>query len=140
MASTTWQQAKLLNGYYRKIGLSAVGQGQCPTFVEFRAGYDPELIGPDVEGQPTVADIPMDLSEIKNEFYRGTIDAAFSGDTALITCEIPKGAVSEPKLFNVLGLFDQDGALIAAHTTLPDYLTPSELDRTYLSITFPMEV
>ena len=34
-----YQQAKLLNRYYEKVGKAAAGQGQCPRFVEFRAGF-----------------------------------------------------------------------------------------------------
>ena len=138
--NSAWQQAKLLNAYYRKVGRAAVGQGACPHFETFQAGYDPELVGPpDEQGRPTVADIPMKLAEVKNPFYLGTVDSAFSEDTALCVCEIPKGAASEPVQFNVVGLYDQDGELVAAAATLVDWLTPDELDRTYLSVTFPIE-
>ena len=138
----TWQQAKLLNAYYRKVGLTAAGKGDgCPTFSTFRAGYNAALVGPDTnDGVPTVADIPMKLAEIENVFHRGVVQSDFSDDTALCVCEIPKGAVSEPVRFNVIGIYDQSDTLVAAACTLTDWLTPEELDRSYLSITFPMEL
>ncbi len=141
MSDMTWQQAKLLNAYYRKVGLAAVGQGACPHFQLFRAGYDPALEGPENENNvPTVADIPMSYREVPNVFYKGTIDGKFSEDTALCVCEIPKGAVSEPKHFNVVGIYDQDDELVAACVTLTDWITPEELDRSYLAVQFPMDL
>ena len=141
MSNESWQQAKLLNAYYRQVGLAAVGRGSCPRFATFAAGYDPELEGPaGSDGSQKVRDISMSLSAVKNIFYRGEVTSSFSDDTALCMCEIPKGSVSKPTKFNVIGVFDESGTLVAAAATLTDWLTPTELDRSYLSVTVPMEV
>ena len=136
----TWQQAKLLNAYYIKVAKAAVNQGGCPRFTSFRAGFAPQLEGPlDERGNPTVADIPAGMQSVPNEFYRGIIEGHYSGDTALAVCEIPKNAAPSPVKFNFIGIFDQDDDMVAACVTLTDWLTPEELDRSYLAVTFPIE-
>lgn len=137
--ASPWQQAKLLNRYYRRVGMAAAGQGACPRFETFKAGYDPDFEGPVEDGRPVLNDIPMTLKEVKNPFYEGTVAVDWSEGAVLCVCEIPKGAVSVPQKFNVVGVYDQDGGLVAAAATLTDWLTPDELDRSYLSVTFPME-
>lgn len=135
-----WQQAKLLNRYYRRVGMAAAGEDSCPRFVTFKAGYDPALEGPEDEsGRPTLNDVSMKMRDIPNPFYEGTVAVDWSEGATLCVAEIPKGAVPEPTKFNLIGIYDQDGGLVAAAATLTDWLTPDELDRSYLSVTFPME-
>lgn len=133
----TYQQSKLLNRYYDKIGRAAVGQGACPHFIEFRAGFG--LLDECDPGDPKLLPIPPDMTEIPREFYRGLIEAEYSNGTILCKCEIPLGTVSEPTRYNMIGIYDQDTELIAVCTMLPDWVTPTEMNRAYPAVIFPIE-
>lgn len=133
-----WQQSKLLNKYYEKVGKAAAGKGHCPTFTEFRAGYG--LVDESDPANPVLLPIPPDLAEITHEFYRGFIEAQYSNGTTLCKCEIPQGAVGSPVRHNLIGIYDQDGDLIAVCQTLPDWVTPTEIYRAFPAITFPIEL
>lgn len=136
-ALKVWQQAKLLNRYYEKVGLAAVGKGVCPHFTEFRAGYG--LVNDTDPANPVLEPIPPNLTEIPNEFYRGLVDSSYSDGVALCKYEIPQGAVGVPVRHNLIGVYDQDGDLVAVCQTLPDWVTPTEIYRAFPAITFPME-
>lgn len=132
-----WQQAKLLNRYYEKVGRAATGDGACPRFTEFRAGYG--LVDDADPANPILAAIPPNMMEIPNEFYRGLVDTSYSDGVALCKCEIPQGAVGAPVRHNLIGVFDQDGDLVAVCHTLPDWVTPTEIYRAFPAVTFPIE-
>lgn len=132
-----WQRAKLLNRYYDKVGLAAAGIGRCPRFVEFRAGFG--LVDEYSPSDPVLQNIPPDMKEIPNEFYRGLVDVSYSAGVALCKCEIPQGAVGSPVRHNLIGIYDDEGGLIAVCSTLPDWVTPSEVYRAFPAITFPRE-
>lgn len=132
-----WQRAKLLNRYYDKVGLAAAGIGRCPRFVEFRAGFG--LVDEYSPSDPVLQNIPPDMKEIPNEFYRGLVDVSYSAGVALCKCEIPQGAVGSPVRHNLIGIYDDEGDLIAVCSTLPDWVTPSEVYRAFPAITFPRE-
>lgn len=132
-----WQRAKLLNRYYDKVGLAAAGIGRCPRFVEFRAGFG--LVDEYSPSDPVLQNIPPDMEEIPNEFYRGFVEVSYSAGVALCKCEIPQDSVGSPVRHNLIGIFDDEGDLIAVCSTLPDWVTPSEVYRAYPAITFPRE-
>lgn len=136
-SSKVWQRAKLLNRYYDKVGLAAAGIGRCPRFVEFRAGFG--LVDEYSPSDPVLQNIPPDMEEIPNEFYRGFVEVSYSAGVALCKCEIPQGSVSSPVRHNLIGIFDDEGDLIAVCSTLPDWVTPSEVYRSFPAITFPRE-
>ncbi|MGE9984901.1 hypothetical protein [Desulfovibrio sp. SGI.169] len=132
-----WQRAKLLNRYYDKVGMAAAGIGRCPRFVEFRAGFG--LVDEYSPSELELQDIPPDMKEIPGEFYRGFVDVSYSAGIALCKCEIPQGAVGAPVRHNLIGIFDDEGDLIAVCSTLPDWVTPAEVYRAFPAITFPRE-
>lgn len=136
-SAPVFQQAKLLNRYYEKVGLAAAGKGNCPRFTEFRAGFG--LVDESNPEAPVLLAIPANLTEIPREFYRGLVEAEYSNGSTLCKCEIPIGGVSTPTRFNMIGIVDQDGDLVAVCTTFPDWVTPTEADRTYPSLNFPIE-
>lgn len=133
-----YQRSKLLNRYYEKIGKAGAGHGACPKFTEFRAGYG--LVDISDPNNPILENIPGNMTEVPNEFYRGTVEAEYSTGVLLCKCEIPAGAVSEPVKYNLIGIYDQDSDLIAVCTSFPDWVTPTETDRSYPSLTFPIEL
>ncbi|MBQ7609105.1 MAG: hypothetical protein IJU76_14240 [Desulfovibrionaceae bacterium] len=139
MASTDtiFQRSKLLNKYYEKTGKAAAGIGACPVFTEFRAGYG--LVDTSDPDNPVLLTIPANMAEIPNEFYRGLVEAEYSNGVTQCKCEIPIGAVDKPRKFNMIGIFDQDSDLVAVCTTFPDWVTPTEVDRSYPALTFPLE-
>lgn len=132
-----YQQAKLLNRYYEKVGKAAAGDGHCPRFTEFRAGYG--LVDETDPEHPVLLAIPPNLEAIPREFYRGTCEPSYSNGMTLCKCEIPLGAVDKPTRYNIIGICDQDGDLVAVCTTYPDWVTPTELDRAFPALTFPIE-
>lgn len=132
-----WQRARLLNRYYEKVGLAAASQGCCPHFTQFRAGFG--LIEETDPAHPVLLPIPADMEEIPGEFHRGNIEVQYSNGTVLCTCQIPRGAVSEPVRHNLIGIYDQDDDLVAVCSTLPDWVTPEEIYRAYPAVTFPFE-
>lgn len=137
-APRVWQQAKLLNRYYEKVALAAIGKGHCPRFAEFRAGYG--LVDESDPNKPELLPIPGNYAEIPNEFYRGLVETEYSQGIVLCKCEIPQGAVGAPVRHNLIGLFDEDGDLIAVCATLPDWVTPTEIYRAFPALTFPIEI
>ncbi len=132
-----WQLSKLLNRYYEKVGKAAAGKGRCPRFAEFRAGYG--LVDETDPARPTLLPIPGTMKEIPNEFYRGLVNAEYSEGAVLCKCEIPQGAVGAPVRHNLIGVYDEEGDLIAVCATLPDWVTPTEIYRAFPAITFPMD-
>lgn len=132
-----YQQAKLLNRYYEKVGRAAAGMGQCPHFVEFRAGFG--LVDETDLNHPLLLPIPPNMSAVPNEFYRGPCEPTYANGVTLCKCEMPAGTVGEPKRYNLIGIFDQDSELVAVCVTLPDWITPAEIERAYPALTFPIE-
>lgn len=133
-----YQRSRLLNRYYEKVGMAAAGQGACPRFTEFRAGYG--LVDTSDPDNPVLLNIPANMRDVPNEFYRGMVDAEYSNGVTLCKCEIPAGAVDTPVKYNLIGIYDQDGEMVAVCTTFPDWVTPTETDRSYPALTFPLEV
>ena len=134
---TVYQRSKLLNKYYEKVGMAAAGQGVCPRFEEFRAGFG--LVDVSDPDAPVLLDIPANMTDVPKEFYRGAVEAEYSNGVTVCKCEIPAGAVSTPHKYNLIGIYDQDGDLVAVCTTFPDWVTPTEADRSYPALTFPVE-
>lgn len=132
-----FQLSRLLNKYYEKVGKAAAGIGACPKFTEFRAGFG--LVDETDPDNPQLLQIPPDMTEIPREFYRGLVSAEYSNGTTLCKCEIPQGAVSDAKRYSLTGIYDQDSDLVAVCLTLPDWVTPNEMYRSYPSLSFPME-
>lgn len=132
-----WQQAKLLNRYYDKVGLAAAGSGQCPRFTEFRAGFG--LVDETDPACPVLLNIPPNMEEVPHEFYRGLVEVHYSAGVTLCKCEIPQGAVGSPVRHNIIGVYDQDSELVAVCVTLPDWVTPTEIYRAFPAVTFPRE-
>ena len=139
MANTVYQRSKLLNKYYEKVGRVAAGEAgaACPKFTEFRAGYG--LVDVSDPDSPVLEHIPPNMTTVPNEFYRGLVTATYSNGVTVCKCEIPANAVVEPVKYNLIGIFDQEGDLVAVCTTFPDWVTPTEADRTYPALTFPIE-
>lgn len=135
--NTDYQRSKLLNKYYEKIGMTAAGQGSCPVFTLFAAGFG--LVDETDPENPVLQDIPPNMTEVPREFYRAEVEASYSNGQTICKCEIPVGGVDTPQRFNLIGIFDQDGDLVAVCTTLPDWVTPNEADRAYPVLTFPIE-
>lgn len=133
----TFQMAKLLNRYYEKVGLAFCGQGACPKAVEFRAGFG--LVDDTDPANPTLLNIPTDMVDVPNEFFRAFVETSYSNGNAVCKCSIPQGSVASPQRYNLVGICDQDGDLIAVCTTLPDWATPTKTQEAYASLTFPLE-
>ena len=132
-----WQQAKLLNRYYDKVGLAAAGIGHCPRFTEVRAGFG--LVNEVDPAHPELLPIPPNMEDVPNEFYRGLTEVSYSAGVTLCKCEIPQGAVGAPVRHNIIGVYDQDSELVAVCVTLPDWVTPTEVYRAFPAVTFPHE-
>lgn len=134
-----YQRSKLLNRYYEKVGRAFAGVGSCPRAVTFSAGYG--LVNEAVAdgALPELLNIPADIEDVTNVFYTGSVTAAYSNGATVCNCEIPKGAVSNAVKCNMIGIYDNDGELIAVCTTLPDWVTPTEGYKFLPTITFPVE-
>lgn len=132
-----FQRSKLTNKYYEKVAKSAAGSGVCPKFEYFMAGFGyVDRTDPD---NPILLDIPATITEIPNVFYRGLVTAEYSNGQTVCCCEIPVGAVSTKTKYNLIGIFDQEDDLVAVCSILPDWITPTESDKTYPTLTFPIE-
>lgn len=136
-SENVYQRSKLLNRYYEKVGKAAAGIGHCPRFVQFQAGYG--LVDTSNPNAPVLLNIPPNMTEVPEPFYQGLVQVEYSNGVTLCKCEIPVGAVSEPTKYNLIGIYDQDDDLVAVCTTFPDWVTPTEADRSYPALTFPLE-
>lgn len=137
-SGTIYQRSKLLNKYYEKVAMAAANIGFCPRFCEFAAGYG--LVDTSDPSKPVLTEIPANMTEVPNVFYRGEVVAEYSQGVTMCSCDIPIGAVTEPKQYNLIGIIDQDGDLVAVCTTYPDWVTPTEGHKSYPSLTFPLDV
>lgn len=137
--TNTWQQARLLNKYYEKVGKAAAGVAgsQCPRFTLFGAGFG--YVDETDPNNPDLLPIPADLTKVPSEFYKDQVTVSYSKGVTLCKCEIPNNAVDKPVRHNLIGIYDQDNELVAVCTTLPDWITPTEIYRAYPAITFPIE-
>ena len=132
-----FQRSKLLNRYYEKVAKAAAGIGHCPRFWEFGAGFG--LVDQSDVAHPKLLDIPANMSEVPNEFYRAELTAEYSQGVTMCACEIPAGAVSEPVQYNLIGIYDQDNELVAVCTTFPDWVTPTEAERVMPALAYPLD-
>lgn len=135
--NTDYQRSKLLNRYYEKVGKAAAGAGACPHFSEFVAGFG--LVDETDPENPVLQKIPPNMTEIPRSFYRDLVETKYSDGQTVCRCEIPVGGVDTPHRYNMIGILDQDGDLVAVCLTLPDWVTPTEADRAFPILTFPME-
>lgn len=139
MSDEIFQISEIMNRYYEKVGKAAAGEGSCPVFTTFEAGYG--FVDENVpEGEiPVLSSVPADLEEIPNVFYTGDVEAQYSNGATIAKCEIPTGALPSPQKCSVIGIKDQFGDLVAVCVTLPDWVTPTEAYITYPTINFPMK-
>jgi hypothetical protein len=137
-----WQRAILLDKYYEKVGLAAIGEGGCPRFVSFEAGYGlldySAVVEPD--DLPVIEPIPRDMASVPGSFFSGAITGEYAAGKLTLSGVIPAGGVSTPQLCSLVGIFDQDGDLVAMCASLPDWVAPNEIYKTYPIITLPMEI
>jgi hypothetical protein len=132
-----WQVSRLMNRYYDKVGMAAAGIANCPRFVSFKAGFG--LISEVDPNTPVLQAIPPDMEDVPGFFYEGLCAVSYANGITTCKCEIPQGAVSAPVRMNVVGVFDQDGELVATCVMLPDWVTPNETYRAYPQLIFPVE-
>ena len=100
MSNDAFQRSKLTNKYYEKVAKAAAGNGACPKFEYFMAGYG--LVDTTDPDNPILQDIPANMTHIPNVFYRGTITAEYSNGQTVCCCEIPVGAVSDKTKYNMI--------------------------------------
>lgn len=131
-----WKQAKILRGLYARLAASLVNAGPCVRITSFAIGRGwIDETGP----VPLPLPPPFDATTVPGELYRGPTEGSASDTTALVKCVVPAGTVDRPGQATVIGLFDQTGALVAAVSFLPEWLTPDKTYEHFLHLNFPVE-
>lgn len=132
-----WKQARILPRLYEREAAALVGAAPCVVITTFRLGFG--WLGAGTGGVPEPLPPPSGADDIPGVLYEGEILGAPNGTTALVQCLVPEGAVSSPAQASVIGLFDQTGALVAAVTFLPEWITPDKRYEHHVHVTFPTE-
>ncbi len=129
-----WRRTTLLPLLYYKLARSFCDLLPCPRIQTFKlgAGYVDES-----GSSPLFQSVPDDLTEIPEVFFQGEPEAAASEGRALFSCVAPVGAVATPTRCSMLGLYDQDGDLVAVGQFLPLWVNPDEANTFRPYIDFP---
>jgi hypothetical protein len=129
-----WKRTTLLPLLYWKLARSFCDLLPCPRITSFTLGFGYV----DESGEtPTFQLIPDDLDAIPGAFFQGTPEPAASEGRALFSCAVPAGSVAAPTRCSMIGLFDQDGDLVAVGQFLPDWINPDESNTYRPFIDFP---
>ena len=137
--SGEWIKTTTMDWFFERVGLAAIGTGSCAQIASFKIGYG----WVDESGStPILMDLTGAETAIPGEFYEGTVVGGqlaitYSGGVLLCACTVPEGALSEAHKASVIGLYDQDGELLAAAVFYPDWMTPDEEYRLNVNINFP---
>ena len=132
--SITWKKAKILPKLYERVGKSLAGLEGCPKITHFKIGYG---FIDETKNPPILKNLPDDMTDIPNVIYEGTTENDFSDNKSLFKCVIPETAVAEPTKATVIGLFEDNGNLLAAVSFLPEWLYPEKTYEDYVYIVFP---
>lgn len=121
-----WKKALLLPRFYERSALSASGIQPVLKFAKFGLGYGyiNESTSP-----PTPEEIPDNLSKIPNEFYTGTFtsdDFVYNNGLLMMRCQMPRGSISEPKQYSMVGIYDEQDNLLAVSVTVSSWVSPDE--------------
>lgn len=137
--SESYKRSTLLTKFYDRIAGALSGTEPCTRIAEFRFGYGfIDEANPDpATDLPALLPVPSDLAALPGEFFVGTPQMQKSDGRVLVRCHFPTGSVTEPKKYNLTGLYDQQGNLLAVMQDLPDWLTPSDEHTTYGYLDFP---
>jgi len=131
---TEWKRTAILPLFYWKMARSFCDLLPCPRIKKFKLGFGYV----DESGTtPVFLPIPDDLADIPEAFFEGVPEAAASEGRALFSCVVPTGSVAAPTRCSMLGLYDQDGDLVAVGQFLPDWITPDESNIFRPLIDFP---
>lgn len=135
----TWIKTTTMDTFFDRIGQKAIGIGSCAVITSFKIGYG--WVN-ESGAEPVIDDLDGTQTDIPGTFFTGTIvdgdmSVAYSGGVILCQCTIEEGALSEASKASVIGIYDQDGGLIAAAVFYPDWITPDEEYRINVHINFP---
>jgi hypothetical protein len=129
------------DSYFNSIGAVSAGSGgSCPVITSFKVGYG----WVDEAGEtPILTDLNGTETNVPGIFFTGTkadldMTVSYSGGTLLMQCVVAEGSVSEPEKASAIGIFDQNGNMIAAAAFYPDWITPTEEYRINVYINFPV--
>jgi hypothetical protein len=137
--SGEWVKTATADWFFERVGRAALGEGACAQVTSFKLGYGwvDESTSP-----PTLSDLTGAETEIPGVFFSGSIAegkmlASYSGGVLLCQCIVEAGDLLAAEKASAIGIYDQDGGLIAAAVFYPDWVTPDEEYRTNVYVNFP---
>jgi hypothetical protein len=130
-----YKRSTLLSKFYDRIAGTLAGTEPCVRIGQFRFGHG--FVDESTSPRPTFQPIPGDLEAVPGEFFSGTPEMLKADGRVLVRCRLPKGSVTEPQKFSIIGLYDTEGNLLAVMQDLPDWITPDDSHTAYGYLDFP---
>lgn len=121
MATNILYDAKLLTRYFERRAQSSIGLE--PTFRLGKAVWGNGL-NTLVNGQPSVAPIPMDLASVPGQFYQCDPIYTYANGRITVRAALPPGSVppGTQSEFTTLGLLDDKGGLVCVFVSTPMWI------------------
>lgn len=132
--AVNWKTGKVFPRFYDKIGLSILGKRDAPRIKTFKMGYGFVDTGLTPPGLLALPDTENDIPDV---FFSDSPVMEYGDRRILVACRLPQGALAESKHYNLTGLFDDEGDLVAVTQDLPVWISPSDRYTVYTYIDFP---
>lgn len=134
-----WIKTTASDQFYQRIGNAAMASGSCAQATLFKVGYGwvDEGVSPPLLTTLTGAETDIPGAFLTGTKVDGEMTVSYSGGVLLIQCTVEAGSVSAATKMSTIGIYDQDGGLMAAAVFYPDWLTPDEECVLSVYINFP---
>jgi hypothetical protein len=122
MSDIKLYDAKLLRRYYDRRALSSIGK-TATKFQMCKAVWGKGFVT-EVNGVPSVADIPLDTDTVEGVFATTDIILSYASGRISVRAVLPAGAVAPgvQHEFTTLGILDEEDKLVAVMVSTPIFV------------------
>lgn len=122
MSAIKLYDAKLLRRYYDRRALSSIGK-TTTKFQLCKAVWGKGFVTT-IDGVPSVADIPLDTTEIQGVFATTDLILSYASGKITVRAVLPTGSVPPGQQFefSALGILDEENKLVAVMASTPIFM------------------